>query len=87
MCSDADALFATLLGVAGHIPGFEMLIYATANFLPPFRRRFDHYGYPGDGINECLGALDRADDTIEFIEAPHEELCAFTSGRTRQIHR
>ena len=35
------------------------------------------YGYPGDGINGFLGALGRAEDRIELIEPPHEELCAF----------
>src|SRR5438309_1118775 len=31
------------------------------------------YGYPGDGINGFLGALDRADPDPEFIQARHEE--------------
>src|SRR5689334_20080629 len=35
------------------------------------------YGYPGDGINGILGALDRAEDRIQFIQARHEELAAF----------
>src|ERR687886_2205694 len=35
------------------------------------------YGYPGDGINATLGALDRHDDAIEFIQARHEEMAAF----------
>ena len=35
------------------------------------------YGYPGDGINSFLGALDRAEDEIDFIQARHEEMCAF----------
>ncbi len=35
------------------------------------------YGYPGDGINGIIGALDRASDQIEFIQARHEELAAF----------
>ncbi|TFZ01390.1 thiamine pyrophosphate-requiring protein [Ramlibacter rhizophilus] len=35
------------------------------------------FGYPGDGINGLLGALDRASDKIEFIQARHEELAAF----------
>jgi len=34
------------------------------------------YGYPGDGINGFLGALDRAGDP-EFIQARHEEMAAF----------
>jgi pyruvate dehydrogenase (quinone) len=35
------------------------------------------YGYPGDGINGIVGALDRADGAIEFVQARHEELAAF----------
>jgi pyruvate dehydrogenase (quinone) len=35
------------------------------------------YGYPGDGINGLLGALDRLDGKIEFVQARHEELAAF----------
>src|SRR5436853_6789557 len=35
------------------------------------------YGYPGDGINAFLGALDRADGDPDFIQARHEEMAAF----------
>ncbi|NBD20501.1 thiamine pyrophosphate-requiring protein [Aquabacterium fontiphilum] len=38
------------------------------------------YGYPGDGINGLMGALDRArkhDLGIDFIQTRHEELAAF----------
>ena len=35
------------------------------------------YGYPGDGINVILGALDRASDRLTFIQSRHEELSAF----------
>ncbi|HWE78954.1 MAG TPA: thiamine pyrophosphate-requiring protein [Pseudolabrys sp.] len=35
------------------------------------------FGYPGDGINGLMGALDRAKDKFEFIQARHEELAAF----------
>src|SRR5438105_2830218 len=35
------------------------------------------YGYPGDGINGVIGAIDRAGDAITFIQARHEEACAF----------
>ena len=34
------------------------------------------YGYPGDGINGLLGALNRFDGKIEFIQARHEEVPA-----------
>jgi pyruvate dehydrogenase (quinone) len=35
------------------------------------------YGYPGDGINGILGALDRADGLIDFVQVRHEEMAAF----------
>jgi pyruvate dehydrogenase (quinone) len=35
------------------------------------------YGYPGDGINAILGALDRARDRIDFVQVRHEEMAAF----------
>ncbi|KFI23655.1 thiamine pyrophosphate-requiring protein [Nitrosococcus oceani] len=35
------------------------------------------YGYPGDGINGIVGALDRLQDRIEFIQTRHEEMAAF----------
>ena len=34
------------------------------------------YGYPGDGINGVLGALQRA-NTIDFIQVRHEEMAAY----------
>ncbi len=35
------------------------------------------YGYPGDGINALLGALDRAEGDPEMIQVRHEEMAAF----------
>ena len=35
------------------------------------------FGYPGDGINGLMGALDRVDDAPEFIQVRHEEMAAF----------
>jgi pyruvate dehydrogenase (quinone) len=35
------------------------------------------YGYPGDGINGILGAFGRAEDGLEFVQVPHEEVAAF----------
>ncbi|MGE3513042.1 MAG: thiamine pyrophosphate-requiring protein [Vicinamibacterales bacterium] len=35
------------------------------------------YGYPGDGINGLMGALDRARDRIQIVQSRHEELSAF----------
>ena len=35
------------------------------------------YGYPGDGINGVMGALNREREKVEFIQARHEEEAAF----------
>src|SRR3954453_3542606 len=35
------------------------------------------YGYPGDGINGILGALQRADERFELVQTRHEEMAAF----------
>ena len=52
----------------------------TADFL--LTRLHDNgvrriYGYPGDGINAIVGALERHKDKIEFIQVRHEEMAAF----------
>src|ERR1041384_8211040 len=38
------------------------------------------YGYPGDGINGFLGALDRASERLRFVQVRHEELAAFMAS-------
>jgi len=38
------------------------------------------FGYPGDGINGVLGALDRSPNQIEFIQVRHEEMAAFMAS-------
>ena len=38
------------------------------------------FGYPGDGINGLLGALQRADDKFEFVQVRHEEMAAFMAS-------
>ena len=38
------------------------------------------YGYPGDGINALLGALDRAEGDPELIQVRHEEMAAFMAA-------
>src|SRR5436190_767344 len=35
------------------------------------------YGYPGDGINAIVGALERHKAKIEFVQVRHEEMAAF----------
>jgi len=35
------------------------------------------FGYPGDGINGIMGALNRANGKIEFVQTRHEEMAAF----------
>lgn len=38
------------------------------------------FGYPGDGINGVLGALQRRPGDIEFIQVRHEEMAAFMAA-------
>jgi pyruvate dehydrogenase (quinone) len=38
------------------------------------------YGYPGDGINGFMGALDRCSDGLRFVQVRHEELAAFMAA-------
>ncbi len=35
------------------------------------------YGYPGDGINGLMGALNRSKGLMQFIQVRHEEMAAF----------
>lgn len=35
------------------------------------------YGFPGDGINGIMGALERAGDLLDFVQVRHEEMAAF----------
>src|ERR671939_112662 len=35
------------------------------------------YGYPGDGINAIVGALERHAEELEFVQVRHEEMAAF----------
>lgn len=35
------------------------------------------FGFPGDGINGLMGAMDRAKDKVDFIQVRHEEMAAF----------
>jgi len=35
------------------------------------------YGYPGDGINGIIGAIDRANCSVEYVQVRHEETAAF----------
>jgi len=35
------------------------------------------FGYPGDAINPLISALDRKQSLIKFVQARHEEMCAF----------
>ncbi len=38
------------------------------------------FGYPGDGINGLLGALNRFEGKIEFVQVRHEEMAAFMAS-------
>ncbi len=35
------------------------------------------FGYPGDGVNGIMGALNRASDKLDFVQVRHEEMAAF----------
>src|SRR5436190_9515037 len=53
---------------------------ASADFL--LERLYENgvrriYGYPGDGINAIVGALERQKDRLEFVQVRHEEMAAF----------
>src|SRR4051794_26517629 len=53
---------------------------SVADFVLARLREWDiHrlFGYPGDGINGFLGALDRAEGDPRFIQVRHEEMAAF----------
>ncbi len=56
------------------------MAYKVADFL--VERLYDWgitrvFGYPGDGINPVMGALNRTKGLIEFIQARHENSAAF----------
>jgi pyruvate dehydrogenase (quinone) len=38
------------------------------------------FGYPGDGINGLLGALQKVEDKFEFVQVRHEEMAAFMAS-------
>src|SRR4051812_11762756 len=38
------------------------------------------FGYPGDGINGLVGALDRVRDKFDFVQVRHEEMAAFMAS-------
>src|SRR5436309_572599 len=38
------------------------------------------YGYPGDGINAIVGALEKFTNKIEFVQVRHEEMAAFMAA-------
>ena len=38
------------------------------------------FGFPGDGINGIMGALDRAGERFQFVQSRHEEMAAFMAS-------
>jgi pyruvate dehydrogenase (quinone) len=38
------------------------------------------FGYPGDGINGLIGALDEVRDQFDFVQVRHEEMAAFMAS-------
>src|SRR3569623_858930 len=54
--------------------------YSTADFFLQRLREWGVrrvYGYRGDGINGIMGALERIEGDIAFVQARHEEMAAF----------
>jgi len=43
------------------------------------------YGFPGDGINGIMGALNRAKDKIAFIQTRHEEMASFDTASSLKM--
>ena len=43
------------------------------------------YGYPRDGINGIMGALDRANGAVDYIQVCHED-GGVHGLRSRQVH-
>ena len=45
------------------------------------------FGYPGDGINALISAIDRTDKRIDFIQVRHEEQAAFMASAHAKFTR
>lgn len=43
------------------------------------------FGYPGDGIAGIMGALDRTEGAVDFIQARHEEMAALMAAGTAKF--
>lgn len=43
------------------------------------------FGYPGDGINGLMGALDRRDGDIDFVQVRHEEMASLMACATAKF--
>ena len=66
------------IGKTGPGPGGKVSDYVLNRLKEWGIKRI--FGYPGDGINGFLGALDRAKGEPEFIQTRHEEMAAFMAG-------
>ncbi len=79
--SGAEALCrVSALWVSNRVKGMWMTQPTASGFL--LQRLVDWgvtriYGYPGDGINGLIGALEDFKDRIDFIQVRHEEMAAF----------
>src|SRR5690606_41076945 len=38
------------------------------------------FGFPGDGINGLMGAMERVADQFDYVRVRHEEMSAFMAG-------
>ncbi len=77
---------ALLAGAAlqGRSPGSELdMANTVGDFLWQRLRQWGVnrvFGYPGDGINGLIGALDRSQNNPEFVQVRHEEMAAFMAS-------
>src|SRR5689334_16245609 len=63
------------VAMAGHATSGDFLM---ARLLAWGVRRI--FGYPGDGINGLVSAIDRTDGKLDFIQVRHEEQAAFMAA-------
>src|SRR3954452_2835860 len=80
-CRPAARRAAPVAAFGSPGPGDQILMAKlTADFL--LERLVENgvtriYGYPGDGINAIIGALERYKDKLKFVQVRHEEQAAF----------
>ncbi|MDB6111343.1 MAG: thiamine pyrophosphate-requiring protein [Pedosphaera sp.] len=77
---DAEILTGQLVALEAGIKKACTMAESVSDFL--VQRLSDWgvkriYGYPGDGINGIMSALEKAEDRMDFVQVRHEEMAAF----------